>query len=263
VWLRLIRMDGVTRAAVMGMLCYPRSSWRISLSYLPNHKSWEVEEVKAKLGQKMAAYFVQVAMEFVFPGHPLPSIIEPKGAVPKKGADKYRDIADARKGNKSLSDWGVRYFTARELALALSWRAIVNGHDINDGYHIAVLAGCSGVLVWGWGIVETIYIFPGDPEFEPRTARFKRLLDLLARRSASSSAGACTSAAGLATAAKPATSPLQACSLTAASLIGPSPTSARSPPAALSTASPCACSGMLPCAARPLGNCAALPPARS
>jgi hypothetical protein len=167
VWARLIRMDGVTRAAVMGMLCYPRSSWRISPSYLPNHKSWEVDEVKAKLGQKMAAYFFQGAMEFVFPGHPLPSIIEPKGAVPKKGPDKFRDIADAREGNKSLSDWGVRYFTARELAFALTWRAIVNGHDINDGYHIAVLAGCSGILVWGWGVVDTIYIFPGDPAFEP------------------------------------------------------------------------------------------------
>jgi hypothetical protein len=41
--------------------------------------------VKAKLGKKMAAYFVQGAMEFVFPGHQLPSIMEPKGAVPKKG----------------------------------------------------------------------------------------------------------------------------------------------------------------------------------
>ena len=41
-------------------------------------------------------------MEFVPPGAPLPTVIEPKAAVAKKGADKYRDITDAREGNKSL-----------------------------------------------------------------------------------------------------------------------------------------------------------------
>ena len=66
----------------------------------------------------MAAYFFQGALEYVFPGHPLPTIVEPKGAVPKKGPDKYRDIADARVGNKSLADWGVRNYTARDLAAA-------------------------------------------------------------------------------------------------------------------------------------------------
>jgi hypothetical protein len=37
----------------MGQLCYPRTCWRITPSYLPNHKSWEVDEVKAQLGKKM------------------------------------------------------------------------------------------------------------------------------------------------------------------------------------------------------------------
>ncbi len=115
-----------------------------------------------------AAYFFQGACEYVFPGHPLPSIIEPMGAVPKEGPDEYRHIADARRGNKWLADWGVRYFSARDLAFALSWRAIVNGHDINDCYHIAVLAGCTGQLVWGWGIVRVEHIHPGDADFEPR-----------------------------------------------------------------------------------------------
>ncbi len=49
---------------------------------LRNHKSWDVATVKAKLGAKMAAYFFQGACEYVLPGHPLPSIIEPMGAVP-------------------------------------------------------------------------------------------------------------------------------------------------------------------------------------
>ena len=167
VWEQLIRMDGVTRAVIQGKLCYPRTCWRITPSYLPNHKSWEVDEVKQKLGAKMAAYFFQGALEYVFPGHPLPTIVEPKGAVPKKGPDKYRDIADARVGNKSLADWGVRYYTARDLAAAISSRDILSGHDVNDGYHISLLTGCTGLLVWGWGIVSVSTIYPEDADFEP------------------------------------------------------------------------------------------------
>ncbi len=48
--------------------------------------------MKVKLGQKMAAYFFQGAAEAILPGHQLPTIVEPKGAVPKKGADEFRDI---------------------------------------------------------------------------------------------------------------------------------------------------------------------------
>ena len=36
VWQRHIKMDSVTRAIVMGQLCYPRTCWRITPSYLPN-----------------------------------------------------------------------------------------------------------------------------------------------------------------------------------------------------------------------------------
>ena len=169
VWQRFIQMDGVARAIVMGQLSYPRTCWRITPSYLPNHKSWEVEGVKAKLGQKMAAYFFQGASEACLPGHPLPTIVEPKGAVPKKGKDQFRDISDARMGNRTIPKWGTRLFSARDLASSLRWRAIVSGHDISDGYHISMLTGCTGVLVWGWGIVGVRRVYEGDPEFEVPT----------------------------------------------------------------------------------------------
>ncbi len=169
VWLRSIRMDGITRAIVMGQLCYPRTCWRITPSYLPNHKSWESDAVKAKLGRKMAAYFFQGAAEAVLPGQPLPTIIEPKGAVPKKGIDLFRDIADARIGNKTIPKWGTRLFTARDLASSLRWRSITSGHDLSDGYHISMLTGCTGALVYGWGIIGVRRVYEGDPDFDPPT----------------------------------------------------------------------------------------------
>ena len=81
--------------------------------------------LKAVLGEKIAVWFYQGALEWVHPSLPPPTIVEPKGAVPKKGPDKYRDIADAREGNKSLDDWGVHYFTWQDLADALTPLAIV------------------------------------------------------------------------------------------------------------------------------------------
>ncbi len=168
VWDRLVQMKGTTRAMVHGKLCYPRVGWEVLRSYMQNHKSWDVAAVKVELGAKMEAYFFQGAPEYVFPGHLLPSFVEPMGAVPKKCPDEFLHISNARRGNKWLADWGVRYFSARDLAFALSWRAIVNlnGHDINDGYHRAVLAGCTGQLVWGWGIVKVEYLYPSDADFE-------------------------------------------------------------------------------------------------
>jgi hypothetical protein len=126
-WQQHVQMDGVTRAIVTGRLAYPRTCWRITPSYLPNHKTWEVDEVKVKLGQTMAKYFFQGASEVVLPGQPLPTISEPKGAVPKKGKDEFRDISDARVGNRTIPKWGTRLFTARDLASSLRWRAIVCG----------------------------------------------------------------------------------------------------------------------------------------
>ena len=108
--------------------------------------------MKAVLGQKIATWLFQGALEWVDPRLPNPVIFEPKGAVPKKGQDKYLDIADAREGNKALADWGVRMHTWQELADALTPRAITWGDDHRDGYHLSVLTGCTGELVWGWGV---------------------------------------------------------------------------------------------------------------
>ena len=167
VWVKRIpNMDGVVRALVFGKLCYPRIDWRVVPSVKPNHKSWEQPEVKSVLGHKIATWLFQGALEWVDPRLPKPIIIEPKGAVPKKGPDKYRDIADAREGNKSLADWGVRYHTWQELADAITPCAILFGHDLRDGYHLAVLSGCTGELVWGWGVTGLRVVHPEDPEYD-------------------------------------------------------------------------------------------------
>jgi hypothetical protein len=120
VWERLVKMDGVTRSTVMGKLCLPRFDWHLLPPYLPNHKSWEVGAVKAKLGTKMVAYFCQGVLEFVLPGYRLPALtfveptfVELQGAVPKKGPDEFRAIDDSRHGNKTLVDWGPVLHGAR------------------------------------------------------------------------------------------------------------------------------------------------------
>ena len=67
----------------------------------------------------MAAYFFQGAAEAVLAHHPPPTIVEPKGAVPKKGKDLFRDISDARMGHQTIPRWGTRLFPARDLAASL------------------------------------------------------------------------------------------------------------------------------------------------
>ena len=89
--------------------------------------------------------------------------------MPKKGEDLFRDIADGRVGNKTIPAWGTRLFTARDLASALTWHAITDGFDISDGYHISLLTGCTGELVWGWGITGVRRIYKSDPEWRPPT----------------------------------------------------------------------------------------------
>jgi hypothetical protein len=64
----------------------------------------------------------------------------------------FCDISDARMGNKTIPKWGTRLVTARDLASSLRWRAIMNGFDISDGYHVLLLTGCTGELVMGSGI---------------------------------------------------------------------------------------------------------------
>jgi hypothetical protein len=122
-----------------------------------------------ELGEKVARYFCQGALKCVQPGQPLPTIIKPKGSVPKKGKDLYRYIANGREWNKSIADWGSRRFTVRDLAAALSWRSIMHGFDISDGHHIAPqppLTGCTGQLVLGFWIVAVRRVYDDDQDFD-------------------------------------------------------------------------------------------------
>ena len=167
VWAALIpNMDGVTRACVFGKLCYPRKSWRTTASWKPNHKPWEDEAAKRAIGPKAAQWFVTGALEYVPPDVPPPILVEPQSAVPKKGKDVFRNITDAREGNKCLDEWGVRYHSARDFGDGLSPCAIAFGDDVDEAYHINYLAGCTGELAWGWGIVGARLVYPNDPEYE-------------------------------------------------------------------------------------------------
>jgi hypothetical protein len=155
---------------IMGHLCYRRNYLRITPLYLPNHKSWEVDEVKAQLGKKMAAYFFQGAAEMILPGKPALTIVESKGAVPKKGKDTFSDISDAREGKKSIQKWRSLLFTARDLACSLLWR--VSPGDLARLRHQRMLPhlGTRGVngqaqVVWGWGIVGVRRVYDGDTDF--------------------------------------------------------------------------------------------------
>jgi hypothetical protein len=123
VWQRLIQMDSVTRAIVMEKLSFSRTCWIITPSYLPNHKSWEVDELQVKLGHKMTTYYFQGASEACLPGHPLPTIVEPKGAVSKKEGQSFRDISDAHMGNSMIPKWVTLLSTTQDLASSRRWRA--------------------------------------------------------------------------------------------------------------------------------------------
>ena len=167
VWARRIpNMDGVTRACVFGKLVYPRLTLRTKASWKPNHPPWDNPEGKRMIGRKVAEWFFAGCLEWVRPGLPLPVIIEPQSLVPKKGKEKYRNITDARVGNRSLEDWGVLYFSARDLAEALTPRAICFEHDIIEGYHINHFSGCTGELVEGLGVIGARLIYPWDPNYD-------------------------------------------------------------------------------------------------
>ncbi len=118
------------------------------------------------IGLKLGTWLFQGALEYVDPRLPKPVIREPVGSVPKKGPDRFRPISDAREGNKALADWGVQMHTWQDLAVALPPCAIDFGHDLSDGYHNGVLTGCTGELVWGWGVTGLRLIYPEDPEFD-------------------------------------------------------------------------------------------------
>jgi hypothetical protein len=175
---RLGNLDGTTAAIVNGLLVYPRSRWPLLASWKPNHPSWEASpDVKRTLGPKVATYLYQGALEWIPPSCPPPIIVDPLGAVPKSGPDKYRLISDARESNTYVDDWGVCYWTVDDLADKLDWCDIMWGDDWKDAYHLSVLAGCTGELRWESAIVgvdalgqliEELRLFVGC---SPRTCR--------------------------------------------------------------------------------------------
>lgn len=182
VWARLIPMDGVTRALVFGKACYPRIGWRTIASWKPNHPGWDNAEAKAATGHQFAQWLFAGHLEYVPPDAPPPLIIEPQGYVPKKGKVKFRNITDARIGNKTLDDWGVRYFSARDFGDALSPCAIGFVEDVVEGYHLIYLPGCIGDLIWGWGVRGVRLVFPCDPEYDSGSDGDEVADDTTARR---------------------------------------------------------------------------------
>ena len=164
-WARDIAMDAVTRAIVFGKSVYPRSGWVTMASWKPNHKPWDNPEAKAAIGLKVGPWLLAGHLEYIPPDAPAPTIVEPQSAVPKKGPDKFRGVTDARIGNKTVDEWGVRYFSARDFGDALSPCAIAFVTDVVEGYHLPRKPGCTGELVEGWGVVGARLVYPGEPEY--------------------------------------------------------------------------------------------------
>lgn len=153
-WIKVMgNVDGATWAILSGQMSYPREELVLRQVWLPNHASWEQDAVKEKLGPKYAAYLVQGALEAILGWmRNAAAIFNPAGSVPKKGPDLFRAIADARLANLGVGDWGVRLFTVLEVIDMLDWCYIAFGEDLGDGYHASVFGGCTGELVWGWGV---------------------------------------------------------------------------------------------------------------
>ena len=144
---RLGSLDGTAKAIVDGNFTYPRKSWALSPSWMRNHPSWE-DDAKAKeaLGPTIASWICSVVLEYVPADCIPPLVIEPVGAVAKNSEPWYRLIMDARKSNKELDDWPVRYLTVLEAAAGLRYGALMCADDAKDAYHLSAFAGCTGEL---------------------------------------------------------------------------------------------------------------------
>ncbi len=46
---------------------------------------------------------------------------------------------------------------------------LMNSFDRSDGDHVPLLAGCTGEVDWGWGIVGVRRVHHGDPDFDMPT----------------------------------------------------------------------------------------------
>ena len=163
VWRKLLgNVDAVTWAIISGQMVYPRRGWMAQGSWLRNHPSWSEPRARLKLGFKFGQWLFQGALEWVPWWCNYPLFIEPMGAVPKKGGDEFRAIADARHGNRGLDQWGVHYFSVRDFIDLLDWCYLLFGTDWKDAYHLALMSGCTGDLVVGPGVVGIEYVCPDD-----------------------------------------------------------------------------------------------------
>jgi len=164
-WERLVGpLSGEARAVVNGLMHYPRRSHAVRRSRKRNHPSFEDSpDAKRHLGPKVAAWIYWRILECCPPSHP-PALIEPIGAVPKKGDPPVRMINDGRVGNLDMDKWPVDYTTPREAARSLGYGDFIAGSDFDDAYHACKKAGCtgrvwfervvrvgpSGSACWGW-----------------------------------------------------------------------------------------------------------------
>ena len=60
-WARLIQMDGLTRALVFGLGCYPRKGWRSLASWRPNHPGFDNPVAKLALGHQFVQWLFRRA----------------------------------------------------------------------------------------------------------------------------------------------------------------------------------------------------------
>ena len=142
-------MDATTTAIVHGRLVMPLQSWPTAGLHGRNHPSWENNpEAQAALGPTLANWLYSGKLEYVAPGHRVPIIIEPVGAVPKSSHPLFHVRTTARLGNYIYAAWGSVYHSIDDAAMSLEPFDFFYCVDIVDAYHTVAFAGCAqGIVV--------------------------------------------------------------------------------------------------------------------
>ena len=123
-------------------------SWPTAGLHGRNHPSWENNpEVQVALGPTLANWLYSGKLEYVAPGHRVPIIIEPVGAVPKSSHPLFHLITDARLGNYIYAAWGSVYHSIDDAALSLEPFDFFYCVDPVDAYHTVAFAGCAQGIV--------------------------------------------------------------------------------------------------------------------
>ena len=123
-------------------------SWPMAGLHGRNHPSWENNlEVQVALGPTLANWPYSGKWEYVAPGHRVPIIIEPVGAVPKSSHPLFHLITDARLGNYIYAAWGSVYHSIDDAALSLEPFDFFYCVDPVDAYHTVAFAGCAQGIV--------------------------------------------------------------------------------------------------------------------